>query len=98
MNRHLVATVMFIGIAACATSGPESGNSETIAAAPLHESDARHAGSTNESADFMRATAAPDIAGENSIYCRKKKLTSLRRVQGACITPPIRTESGPHPG
>lgn len=87
MNKVLVLTAILIGITACATSEPDSRKAAAIAAAPAHASEAIHAEGSIETTDFMRASAAPDIAGENSIYCRKKKLASSRRMQGVCMTP-----------
>lgn len=87
MNKHVLVAVVLTGIAACTTSGPVSKSSATIAQATGHESDIVDAEIANESADTMRASATPDIADENSIYCRKEKLTGTRIAQVVCMTP-----------
>lgn len=40
MNKHWAMAIAFIGLAACATSGPESSNTAATAEAPVHGSDA----------------------------------------------------------
>lgn len=87
MNKHWAMAIAFIGLAACATSGPESSNTAATAAAPVHGSDALDAESSMQPANIARAAATPDIADENSIYCRKEKLTGSRIAQVVCMTP-----------
>lgn len=86
MNNYWIVAIASIGLAACASPGPEHPDTAAHADHSLHETDALAAENDAESTNVARATASPDIADENSVYCRKEKLTGTRISQVVCMT------------
>lgn len=92
MNRRYVLTAAFLGIAACATSGPEhpetvagTDNSVTNGAPPTTTDDVKVADIPDlEVADIPEVPKVTDIPVRDEIVCSREKRTGTNRVIKVC--------------
>ena len=86
MNRRYVVAVAFLGIAACTTSGPESPVPGAKAETSVITSNPTAAEGVIEQVGVPEAPKDTIIAVENSLDCRKEKLTGSHIPQVVCMT------------
>ena len=75
MNRRYVVAAIFLGIAACATSGPESPTPVANAGSPATDSKSTTPVGELETADIPEVPMVTDVPVRDEIICRMEKRT-----------------------
>ncbi|MBT8101555.1 MAG: hypothetical protein KJO95_01215 [Gammaproteobacteria bacterium] len=86
MNKTWVVAVAFLGIAACTSSGPGSRDPGVTTEAPSTAGDPANTDGEKAMTAARPASGWADIADEDSLYCRKEKMTGTRIAQVVCMT------------
>lgn len=90
MNQRLVVAVTFLGVAACATSGPESPVTGAKVETAVISSKPTAAEGEFEDVDvpdvprMANISAQADIPDPNELICRREKTTGSHRVTRVC--------------
>lgn len=87
MNKFWVLAVILVGLQACTTSGRGPTSESPIAAPPGQESAVSNTSGTSEQGTATTVSSVADLADEDSVYCRKEKLTGSRIAKVVCMTP-----------
>ena len=87
-QRHVMAIIFFLGIAACTTSGPESAVSDAKDETSVTSSNAAEGAADGAieqvaDSDALMETAIED---DDEIICTKDKLTGSRIKTKVCLT------------
>ena len=86
MNRRYVMATTFLGIAACATSGPESPVPVAKVETPTTTSSPTAAESVIEVVDVPKVPKTVIIPAQSQVVCHKEKPTGSHRVIRVCRT------------
>ena len=86
MNRRYVVAATFLGIAACATSGPESPVTDAKAETSVITSNPTAAEGVIEQVEVPEAPMETTIVDKDELICTKERLTGSRIPQRVCLT------------
>ena len=87
-QRHIMVAIFLLGIAACATSGPESAVSGAKAESSVTTSNAAEGGADGviEQVGVSDASMETTLADDDELVCTKEKLTGSRIPTTVCLT------------
>lgn len=86
MNRRYIVAVAFLGVAGCATSGPEAQVTDATAETPVIASNPAAAEGVIEQVDVQEAPIETTVADEDELICTREKLTGSRIATKVCLT------------
>lgn len=86
MNRLYVVAITLLGIAACATSGPESPVSGAKVETSVITSNPTAAEDEFEGVDVPEVPKMATIPNQTKVVCRREKATGSHRVIRVCRT------------
>jgi len=93
MNRRYVVAAAFLGIAACATSGPESAAPDATSPvpdakfeAPITSGNPAAAEGPIEDVEVPKVPQAASVPAQPEVVCRREKATGSHRVTRVCTT------------
>jgi len=86
MNRQYVVAAIFLGIAACATSGPESPKPVANAGNTATDSKSTTPAGEVETADIPEVPKVASIPVRDEVICRMEKRTGTNRAVRVCRT------------
>jgi len=86
MNRRYVVAVTFLGIAACATSGPESAVPGAKVETSVITSNPTAAEVEFEDVEIPEVPKVSNIPDQTGIVCRREQKTGSRRIIRVCRT------------
>jgi hypothetical protein len=86
MNRRYVVAVIFLGIAACATSGPQSPTPVASAGSSATDSKPTTPAGQVEIVAIPEVPMVTDIPVRDEVICRMEKRTGSNRATRVCRT------------
>ena len=86
MNRRYVVAAIFLGIAACATSGPESPTPVANAGSPATDSKSTTPVGEVEIVAIPEVPMVTDVPVRDEVICRMEKRTGTNRAVRVCRT------------
>ena len=86
MNRRYVVAAIFLGIAACATSGPESPTPVANAGSSATDSKSKTPAGEVEIVAIPEVPMVTDVPVRNEVICRMEKRTGTNRATRVCRT------------
>lgn len=84
MNRLHIVAATFLGIAACATSGPEPSDSNATAEIPVADDDSMAAVDELEVVDVPEVSKVDITPARDEVICRMEKRTGSHRAERVC--------------
>lgn len=84
MNRRFVMAATFLGIAACATSGPESPEPGAEAGISVTNDISTMTAGEVEAVDIPEVSSVAEIPVQDEVICRMERRTGTHRAKRVC--------------